>query len=223
MNPIGKVPYSKTFTVIDKGWQDFTDVVWDLLYLEENEYWLRIYFEDGHVNLCSVSVIESTSRYYVYTPGTYSALFYADHTEKTPNERFGDCPNPPSGTVDALVTRDEECTKATSELVVPCTVGWTEPGEQLTYQFKTDGVHESVNISFRISSNKPSRRMEVVLHSASPSTFIITGPGKGWDEYETVALENIHIGTSQYHDIFVKFLDGGINICSFGIEYASAK
>jgi hypothetical protein len=30
VNPVGRVPYSKTFTVIDKGWQDFTDIVWDL-------------------------------------------------------------------------------------------------------------------------------------------------------------------------------------------------
>ena len=219
VNPIGRVPYSKTFIVIDKGWQDFTDIVWDLLYLEENEYRLRIYFEDGQVNLCSVSVKDSTSRYYVYTPGTYSALFYADYTENTPNERSGNCPSPSWGTVDSLMVTDQVCMEAISEYAIPCAIGWTEPNEQLTYRFQTDGMHEYVNISFRVSSNNPSRRMEVVVYSANPTTYIINGPGRGWDAYGTITLEKVHVGTVRYHDIFVKFLDGKMNLCSFGVQY----
>jgi hypothetical protein len=201
-----------------KGWQDFSDLVWELLYLEENEYTLRVYFEDGQVNLCSVSVKDSTSRYYVHVPGKYSALFYADYLELT-KERYGDCPYVHSG-MDALVTTDPECIEAISEHEVTCSIGWTDPGESVTYQFITDGIHQFVNLSFRISSNSADRHMKIDFYSAYPSTFVIDGPGKGFDTYETVVLRNLYIGALRYHDIFVTFMDGKMNLCSFGVEYA---
>jgi len=219
LNPVGQPSYSETFNVISKGWQDYSDVVWDLLYLQENEYWLRVYFETGGVNLCSVSVKDSWSRYYVHTPGTYSALFYADIMDFTPQIKYGNCDDYTKWSVDALVTTDPECVQAISEKEVACAIGWTQAGEKLTYQFETDGVHKYVNLSFRISSNNPSRRMEVALYTADPSLYVITSPGLGWDEYRTVTLENLYVGAVRYHDIYIKFLDGNVNICSFGVEY----
>ena len=171
LNPTGAPPYSQTFDVVSRGsWQAFTDIVWSGLFLQENEYTLRIYFETGQTNLCSVSILESTSRYYVFVPGTYSAMHYADFWDETP-ELIGNCPNTrQSSSVDALIATDLECVAARSEFEVACSIGWTDAGEYLTYQFKTDGQHEYVNISFRLSSASPFRRLQAEVYSVYGET-----------------------------------------------------
>jgi hypothetical protein len=112
--------------------------------------------------------------------------------------------------------------EAISEHAIPCAVGWTEPNEQLTYQFQTDGNHKYVNILLRVSSNHLSRRVEVVVYSANPTTYIIYGPGYGWDVYKSITLEKVHVVAARYHHISVQFLDGNMNLCSFGVQYWEA-
>lgn len=220
LRPAGQDPYSETFEVIANGLEKFKDVVWENLYLEENEYELRIYMPTSQT-LCSVAVKKSTERHIVHVPGTYSATFYADASDTT-SGIFGNCPyvNYAYSSVDSLVVdNDPECAAAISEHDVACAIGWTDVNEKLTYRFKTDGVHEYVNLSFRVASLSKNRRMKVEFFSSNPYEFIIKGPGKGWDHYETVVLENLYIDSIMYHDIYVTFLDGQMNLCSFGIEY----
>jgi hypothetical protein len=220
IHPVGQDKYSKAFEVIGNGLESFKDIVWENLYLEENEYKLRIYLND-YQTVCSVVVKDSTSRHIVHVPGTYSATFYADSREFT-KEVYGNCPyvNDLYSGVDALAVDDDpECAAAMSEHDVTCAVGWTESSEMMTYRFKTDGIHQVINLSFRVASRSKNRRMLVELFSTDPFEFIIEGPGKGWDHYETITWENVYIGSIIYHDIYVTFLDGQMNLCSFGIDY----
>ncbi|KAG7374789.1 hypothetical protein IV203_013884 [Nitzschia inconspicua] len=220
MRPAGQDVYDATFEIFSADLDDFKDVVWENLYLEENEYELRIYLQ-SYQTLCSVAVKRSTSRYYVHVPGTYTATFYVDAFDATA-EVYGNCPyvNYLYSGVDALIVDDDpECAAAISEHNVACAIGWTDVNESLSYGFVTDGVHEYVNLSFRVSSRSKNRRMKVQLFWKEETEYIITGPGRGWNEYETFTLENVYVGSAFYHIILVTFLDGQMNLCSFGIEY----
>lgn len=220
LRPVGQEPYSETFEIFSSDIEEFKDIVWELQYLEENEYYLRLYLNNWQT-VCSVAVKDSTSRHIVHVPGTYPATFYADASDST-KEIHGNCPyeNYKFSGVDSLIVQDPECVSAISEQEVACAVGWTAVDEKLTYRFKTDGVQQYVNLSFRISSHSKNRRMKVELFSAEPYEFIIEAPGKGWNEYETVVLENLYVDSIMYHAIYVTFLDGQMNLCSFGVEYA---
>jgi hypothetical protein len=226
--PEGEDEYSQTFPVFGNGLDQFKDVVWEGAYLDENEYTLRVHFDNDQTVVCSVAVKDWQTRYTVHAPSTYSSLFYSDARETT-SERYGDCPYVNSYVdgryegegVDALVVQDAECAAAISDYnhEVACAIGWTLANERLTFEFKTDGKHEYADISFRISSQSKNRRMRVDIWTAWPSNYIIEGPGKGWDIYETVVLKNVSIGPYMLNEIDVTFLDGKINLCSFGIEY----
>ena len=224
LQPLGREAFSKTFNIVSRqnGYQFFSDHVWENFYLEENEYVLTIYFLDGQINLCSVSVLPSTSRYQLFVPGTYSALLYADNLDNTP-ERIGDCPiQRQFGAVDALVVDDWECTLARSNYDETCAIGWTDEDEFVTYQFETDGIHEYVDISFRVASNSSQKRfiVEYPSFAQDPQYTFIYGPGRGWETYETKVWKNVYVGTSTLHELSVRWVEGKVNLCSIGFEYS---
>jgi hypothetical protein len=49
----------KVFTVPNKGWHGFSDLVWGDVHLEKGHYSLEVYFLTGKVNLCSATVLYS--------------------------------------------------------------------------------------------------------------------------------------------------------------------
>ena len=220
LHPLGGPVQTKTLDVINDGWQDFHDVVWDLLFLDPNHYTLRVYFETGGVNLCSVAVKPSTSRYNLFVPGMYTALMYNDYIEHSA-ERRGDCPASGvwfGGPVpDAQITFDPVCNQALRETKVACNIGWTEPGEVLFYSFDLDGHHDLLNLSFRVASNSAKRRFQVTANGQS-RTF--STPGTGWQEFKTVTWSNLSIGTNKYFEVRVAFIDGSVNLCAVGAMYA---
>ena len=59
LTPSNSAPFGETFVVNGVGWQDFFDIHWDNVHLEEDSYELEVIFLTGNTNLCSVSVYES--------------------------------------------------------------------------------------------------------------------------------------------------------------------
>jgi len=206
------------FEVPARGWQRFSDVVWELLYLDEGDYTVTIHFLDGNVNLCSVSIKDSTTRYHVWVPETVNALHYYDYTELDP-ERQGDveeCPGP----LDAQLCRDDT---GKCQETGPCNLAFMEAGEKAFYQLSTDGRDATVDITFRAASfsNQKKFRVEILVGGwgGEKRTKTFSGPGRGYHRYEDLVWKDVHLGTQQYHEMTVIFEDGQVNLCSFTVEY----
>ena len=235
LNPVGDYPQSRTFDVRPtNSWQTFHDIVWDLLWLTPTEYYVRVYFETGFVNLCSVSIKPSTSRYNLFIPATYNALMYTDFIDKTPKQNYGNCPptryggTANFGGMDAQYTDDPICCDETTVLrdtEACCNIGWTQPDEVVYYTFDVDTtISTSISLSFRVASQSSNKRLQVTVsryYNDDPSpTKVFKTPGRGWGTYETLRWSNIDISQA-YKQITVEvvFLDGNVNLCSIGAKY----
>jgi hypothetical protein len=211
-------PTSFIFEAPGLGWKAFVDVGFQL-YMGDGDYTLKVYFDTGDVNLCSVQVV-FMAQWGVddehQIPVTYNALDYHEAIDSHP-EHLGNCQV--EGPVDSQFTQDNVC-RATG----PCHVGFTESGEILRYDFAThidfanrDAPGPLVDISLRVSSFRPTKRFMIEVDG---NRRIFNGPGKGFDDFEGVLWENVPLKHTWYHPLYVVFLDGGINLCLVRIHPA---
>jgi hypothetical protein len=215
----GNQPTSFTFEAPALGWQAFVDVGFPL-YMGDGDYTLKVYFETGAVNLCSVQVV-FMAQWAVddehQIPVTYNALKHHEAIDSHPNH-LGNCQV--EGPVDSQFTPDNVC-RASG----PCHVAFTQPGEILRYDFAThiddfsnlDAPGPLVDIRLRVSSFSTNKRFMVEVDG---NRRIFNGPGKGFDDFEGVLWENVPLKHTWYHPMYVVFLDGDINLCLVRIHPA---
>jgi hypothetical protein len=168
----------------------------------DGDYTLKVYFETGEVNLCSVQVV-FMAQWAVddehQIPVTYNALDYHEAIDSHP-EHLGNCQV--EGPVDSQFTQDNVC-RATG----PCHVGFTESGEILRYDFAThidfanlDAPGPLVDIRLRVSSFRSTKRFMIEVDG---NRRIFNGPGKGFDDFEGVLWENVQLKHTWYHPLYV--------------------
>lgn len=154
-------------------------------------------------------------------PSTFSALSFVGAYDTTAtNELY--CPF--GGPTDAqILTSDEFCMNAIGNPSgTTCTIAGTTSAEWVVYKFTTTGPQNRINLSFRLASASPNRRIQVQIYpELMGPTKIISGPGLGFQNYTTVAWENVPIIASSSHLLKVTFLDGKVNLCALTVEFAS--
>jgi hypothetical protein len=207
------------FDVPANGWQSFEDIVWEDHFLDPGDYVLKVFFSTGLVNFCSITVKDSTLRFFYKVPATINALFYADYLEKT-TRHFGNCPTPNlfgsgEGPVDAQLTSDIACRESGD-----CHIAFTDPGEFLKYQFEIDGRTDArVNITFRVASARTDKTFRAELFNPDMEASF-SAPGKGFQIFDDIVWENVYLGSNKYHGLYVHFTTGQVNLCSIHIDYA---
>jgi len=89
-------------------------------------------------------------------------------------------------------------------------VGWTETGEWLLY---TVNVSQSgtYNLKLRITANEPGGKILMVLDNGNLTDFIDVPVTGGWQNWNTVNVNDIFIPAGE-HKLTAKFFLGGFNI-----------
>jgi hypothetical protein len=137
-----------------------------------------------------------------------SALDFADFVDSDDNHT-GSCSE--GGAVDSKLTNDSVCNSRGSQ----CTVGWTEPGEELTYIFESTTSDQMVNVVLRASSNTADKKFSVEIDSIPGEKRTFRSIGRGWDNFDDYEWRvQLPSGT---HNLKVKFVSGQVNVCSVGV------
>ena len=89
------VEHERVFTVPNKGWHGFSDLVWGDVQLEKGDYALKVYFLTGKVNLCSAAVFYSDYRPSKPTPAKPTPMPHPV-SKPTPHPVSKPTPNPVS-------------------------------------------------------------------------------------------------------------------------------
>jgi hypothetical protein len=100
------------------------------------EHSVLIGFPSGHVNLCAVSMDIVENPMSIPTPPfTLNALqYYAGYYLDQKESPLGTCND---GLVDAQPASDSICLESG-----PCNIGWTEPGEWISYTFQVESTDD---------------------------------------------------------------------------------
>ncbi|KAL3923585.1 MAG: hypothetical protein SGILL_001573 [Bacillariaceae sp.] len=233
---------SKSFLVPAFGYQEFTDLIWKGVALENKAYDLKILSNSGKINFCSVAILPSLEKEEepgseepdtipsgLMVPGIYNAMMYEDDFYELSAERFGNCPAvKPSSPVDAKLLTDAVCKEAIAESETYCNIGWTEPGEYVWYNLQKEAEQLVVSVSVRIAA-KRKKRFRVELHHQShaendaPTMLLYSNdmetPGSGsWDFYDTLLVwQDIFVGGVELLRLKVTFLDGQTNLCAISV------
>lgn len=159
----------------------------------------------------------------VVVPGQYNAMSFTLDYRDQDTTREGNCPFRKDTPVDAKINGDSVCQQAVSEYTQHCHIGWTQPNEYVVYDFQKQASKASVKVTLRVSSNVK-RDIQVDLYAsnggAALATKQIETPGRqSFDAYDTLVVWNsMNIGNGELYKMKVTFLEGGVNLCSFGIE-----
>ena len=73
-----------------------------------------------------------------------------------------------------------------------------------------------MNLFFRVSSYNAQRRFRV---DANDQSRVFPSPGRGWQTFETVVWRQVPV-QRRYLEVQVTFVDGKVNLCAVGAEYA---
>jgi len=221
---------STSLLVPNNGNQNFNDVIWESVFLEPNEYSLKL-TSSGNTNLCSVAVLlsdviegpDTDDDYNVVVPGIYSAMYYSDtdFVDSTFSHQ-GNCPFRKDTPVDAKINNDFTCKESKTNFDQHCNVAFTDPNEFLVYDFKKESKQDSVKVSLRVAS-KRERKIRVEIFSSNLNLLeqknITTQESTSWEAYSTIIVwDEVHIGEEETFKMKVTFLDGQVNFCAFAIE-----
>jgi len=160
-------------------------------------------------------------------PFTASAFDATDHQESRSNDVLGNCDR---DGFDAQRTYDQTCQR-----VDLCHLGWTEPDEYLMYEFATDKNDFSwdpyewdekllVTVIVRVASYNANRMVQLQIGNDMDAkedwpTQIFTTPGRGYQAFQDVTWYNVRLNKdANRHQLFVKFLDGNVNLCSVTVK-----
>mmetsp|Transcript_111283 Transcript_111283/g.227857 ORF Transcript_111283/g.227857 Transcript_111283/m.227857 type:complete len:847 (-) Transcript_111283:243-2783(-) len=225
---------SASLLVPKQGNQDFRDVVWSAVFLEANDYSLKI-TSAGNTNLCSVAIFPTDTSgdtdpdqdddgpHNVSVPGSYSAMYYSDidSFDKTAVHN-GDCPFRKDSSIDAKINNDAICQQSKTIFDNHCNIAFVNDNEHLFYDVTKEDDQERISVAIRVAS-KRQRRVRVELYSSAmvllQSKELLTPKQDSWDTYETLAVwDRVYIGNQQLFKMKITFLEGNINFCSFEIE-----
>lgn len=89
-------------------------------------------------------------------------------------------------------------------------VGWIEPGEWLKYTVTVDqsGIYD---LNIRYAAANSEGRILITLDNQNLSDFIYVISTGGWQNWQTLRLENLSLTQGQ-HELTVKFFFGGFNV-----------
>lgn len=203
----------KTLTSPGKGFFEFEDVMWERVRIPGlGPERIFVEFIDGLTNFCSLRVEETTWVYdkTLTIPFDSSAQTYISYIEKSPERRSGTCG---PGWLDSQPTSDPVC----NERDAFCNIGWTEPGEEATYEIYNDQSAPVLkDVTLRLASLKSGRHVSVEIEGAG-TVQVFEAPGKGYQEFEDFTWSNVSFlpGKSR---LVVKFLDHGVNMCSVSVK-----
>jgi len=143
-------------------------------------------------------------------PFDIGALQYSGYYDSSEDHR-GNCDvtNP----VDAKSVSDSTCNARGGE----CTVGWTESGEWLRYDFALADA-TTVDITIRLSSNRSSKQLALDVDNNVLATW--NAPGQGFDTFEDRTLGNVSLAAGS-HELYIRFINGQINVCSVSVQYSA--
>jgi hypothetical protein len=222
---------SESFLVRADGFQTFNDITWTpKVALRETQYDVRIHSTTGSVNMCSVAITKTnddpndgSNNKVLVVPGQYNAMSFTDDFRDQSSSGVGNCPYRKDTSVDAKINQDSICLQAVSEFPQHCNIGWTDPNEYVVYAFTKQASKTSVKVAVRVAS-VIKRDVQVDLYSTTGGTLVATKqfetPGRGsFDTYDTIVVWNsVNIGNQKLFKMKITFLEGGVNMCSFGIE-----
>ncbi len=87
-----------------------------------------------------------------------------------------------------------------------CNVGWTEPGEQLTYDIAD--ADETYDVTFRLASMDAGQRVSLYVNDTLTDT--ISSDGGGWQTWTDKEIAGVYIPSNAV--ITVEFYDGATNL-----------
>jgi hypothetical protein len=237
-----KIWDSMSFIVPAQGYQNFNDVVWESVLLEPNGYSLKVKSTTGSINLCSVAIFETDTTnnidpdpdpdpdpddddYKVVVPGIYSAMYYSDDDSfDTTMDHLGNCPfRKDTTSIDAKINNDSICKQSITENGQHCNVAFTEINEYLFYDFKKEADQKSIKVFIRVASTRK-RDISVELYSSDMVVLfgskVVRTPGNdSWDIYDNLVVwDKIDIGNEEVFKLKIAFLEGHVNLCSFGLN-----
>mmetsp|Transcript_36422 Transcript_36422/g.40944 ORF Transcript_36422/g.40944 Transcript_36422/m.40944 type:complete len:696 (+) Transcript_36422:167-2254(+) len=163
--------------------------------------------------------------YKVVIPGIYSAMYYSDTDsfDKTMIHQ-GNCPFRKDSSIDAKINDDFICKQSIIDYNGEyCNIAFTEKNEYLFYDFRKEADQQFVKVSIRVAS-KRKRSIRVELYSSDRmvllgSKVVKTRGTNSWNTYDTLVIwDQINIGNEKVFKMKIKFLEGKVNLCSFGIE-----
>lgn len=212
------------------GWQTFQDLTRTNIRLpyrqqdtknnDSSQHRVDIIFEDGAVNLCSVSLKVSRQ-----VPFIAPALEFNARYEAMPYDFLGNDPECSSRSpVDAQITHDDICNNRDGSF---CNIGWTAPREWIDYTFIV-AVSDYYIVSARIASYSSNRRIRLAVtgpltnQNPIPSRDKeISAPGRGWQEFDDVQFDSVYLDQPGLYQLQVTFIDGGVNLCSVQVRHAN--
>uniref|UniRef100_A0A7S4AXB1 Right handed beta helix domain-containing protein n=1 Tax=Pseudo-nitzschia australis TaxID=44445 RepID=A0A7S4AXB1_9STRA len=220
---------STSLSVPKHGKQNFNDIFWNSVFLEPNQYSLKLK-SSGNTNLCSVAVLLSDTssgpdpdddNSKVVVPGIYSAMYYsdADFFDTTTANR-GNCPFRKDTPIDAKINNDSTCKQSKTNFNGHCNIAFTAPNEYLVYDFKAK--QDSIKVSLRVAS-KRKKKIHVELYSSNmvllEEKVVSTLASNSWNGYHTLVVwDQIGIGNEETFKMKITFLQGQVNLCSFEIK-----
>lgn len=207
----------KTFAGPGEGWREYRDVTWKNVALNPNiNDSMKVTFETGLMNLCSVSVVEAGKggggpEFAI--PSTVTALDYAGY-KKQDSSIYGNCNDE---LVSAQHTSDSVCKSRGAS----CNVGWTDAGDYLDYEFLTS--LDKMDVTVRVASHDSNRKVTIKVYQVGGSkstqkTF--NSPGLGFQEFRDLVWEDVDVTLYRHSAVRVMFDDGKVNLCSVGVQAA---
>lgn len=98
-----------------------------------------------------------------------------------------------------------------------CNVGWTEPGEKLTYNITT--ADHTYDINLRLASMDAGKRVSVYVNSTLVDT--VSTNGGGWQSWTTATIPGVYIPANAV--LTVEFYDGATNLNYLDIVASSTS
>lgn len=99
-------------------------------------------------------------------------------------------------------------------------VGWIESGEYLNYTVSVEQAG-TYNIHIRISGDQSGGKISLTLDGNFIANFIDVPNTGGWQNFETITVENIEIPFGK-HQVGIRFFFGGFNYGSMDFELIAA-
>lgn len=136
------------------------------------------------------------------------ALEFTDFIEMNEDKHNGDCFG---GPVDATFVQDQYC----NERGNGCTVGWTEPGEVLSYSFRT-AFPQTLTIDLRAAGPQGGKEFMAWIEGLPNSGATFTIPAGGtWMDFADYTMD-VDVPAGE-HVLKVEFKHGHVNLCAVSV------
>ncbi|TSE06004.1 family 16 glycosylhydrolase [Aquimarina algiphila] len=152
----------------------------------------------------SISVNENTGSY-VTIPGVIEA---EDYKEGGAGVGYYDTS---TGNTGGAYRQEDVDIENTGDTTGMYNVGWVESGEWLAYTIDASASSDVYDVNFRIASPNGNGKFHLELDGVSITEVISVPNTNGWQNYETITINNILI-SSGIHELRIVFDAAGLNI-----------